>query len=86
MVNKREKANQHYEDSEVALVYLVEGSPEADALLAQLLRRTEGAINMMRRWVNGAKFPPQANNRIKKQIEWVESRFGPDNRGVVKLP
>jgi len=80
------KAGKHYEDAEVALVYLVEGSPKADELLATLLGRTEGAINMMRRWADGADFPPEAYNRIKKQFEWAEERLGSANKGRIKLP
>ncbi len=79
------RAGQHYEDAEVALVYLVEGSEEADELLAKLLGRTEGAIDMVRRWADGAGFPSGAYNRIRKQLEWAEQRLGPENKGKIKV-
>jgi hypothetical protein len=79
------KAGRHYDDAEVALVYLVEKSPEADELLAQLLGRTSDAINMMRRWRDRADFPPGAYNRIKRQFEWAEDRLGPKNLGKIKV-
>jgi hypothetical protein len=79
------KAGKHYTDAEIALVYLVEGSKEADELLAKLLGRTEGAINMMRRWADGADFPAEAFNRIKKQFEWAEEKLGKANKGSIKV-
>jgi len=80
------KAGKHYENAEVALVYLVEGSPKSDELLAALLDRTPDAINMMRRWADGADFPPEAYGRIKKQFEWAEAHFGAINKGRIMLP
>jgi hypothetical protein len=80
------KSGQHYTDAEVALVYLIEGSKEADELLARLLGRTEGAINIMRRWADGAHFPPKAFNKIKQQFAWMEEHFGEENRHKIKLP
>jgi hypothetical protein len=79
------KSGQHYHDAEVALVYLVEGTPEADALLARLLGRTPDAINMMRRWADKAGFPPAAYNKIKRQFEWAERALGTDKKGKVKM-
>ena len=84
--NSASKAGKHYEDAEVALVYLVESSLKADELLATLLGRTEGAINMMRRWADGADFPPEAYNQIKKQFAWAEEKLGSANKGKIKLP
>lgn len=78
-------AGQHYEDAEVALVYLVEGSKEADELLAQILSRSPGAINMMRRWADGADFPPEAYNRIQRQFEWAEKKLGAANKSKIRV-
>jgi hypothetical protein len=78
-------AGQPYEDAEIALVYLVEGSKEADELLALLLGRTPGAINMMRRWAEGADFPPEAYNRIRRQFEWAEKKLGAMNKGKIRV-
>lgn len=83
--NSPANAGQHYEDAEVALVYLVEGSKEADELLAQLLSRTPGAINMMRRWADGADFPPEAYNRIQRQFAWAEQKLGAKNKGKIRV-
>lgn len=83
--SKAPKAGQHYQDAEVALVFLVERSDKADHLLAQLLGRTEGAISMMRRWDEGADFPTEAHNRIRRQFEAAEAILGAQNRGKIKI-
>ena len=75
-----------YQKHEVALVYLLENSPEVDELLASLLKRTPGAINMVRRWVDGADFPPGAYNEIRRHVEWAKETFGQANKAIVELP
>jgi hypothetical protein len=79
------RAGKPYEEAEVALVYLIQRSDKADELLAELLGRTPGAISMMRRWDEGADFPPEAYNRIKRQFEAAERILGAGNRGKVKI-
>lgn len=75
-----------YEKHEVALIYLLENTRGADALLARLLKRTPGAVNMVRRWVNKAAFPPASYNEIRRHAAWAEKTFGGSNKAVVKLP
>lgn len=76
---------QHYEDAEIALVYLVARSDRAKRLLAQLLGRTEGAIDMVWRWIEHAGFPAEADNKIKRQAEWAEEQLGTGNRGKIQV-
>jgi hypothetical protein len=75
----------HYEDAEIALVYMVERSDRAKALLAGLLGRTENAIDLVWRWMEHADFPPEASNRIQRQVEWAEEKLGKENRGKIKV-
>ncbi len=75
----------HYNKAEIALIYLVDRSPKAKDLLATILGRTPHAIDYVWRWVDGAGFPPQADNRIKRQIEWAEQRLGPENRARIRV-
>ena len=79
------RRGQHYNDAEIALIYLVEPSDEAKALLAHTLGRTEGGIEMVWRWVDHANFPPGAADQIKRQVEWVENQLGTENRGKIKI-
>jgi hypothetical protein len=74
-----------YEDAEIALVYLVERSDKARELLAKVLGRTEGAIDLVWRWVDHADFPPEAHNRIMRQVEWAEVQLGAENRGKISV-
>lgn len=73
-----------YEDAEIALVYLVDRSDKAKELLAGLLGRTEDAIALLWRWIEHADFPPEAYNRIQRQVEWAEERLGNENRGTFR--
>ena len=79
------RQGQHYNDAEIALIYLVEPSDEAKALLANTLGRTEGGIEMVWRWVDHARFPTGAFNKIRRQVEWAENQLGVPNRGKIKI-
>ena len=76
---------QHYLDSEIALLYLIERSDTAKELLAELLERSEDAIDMVWRWIEGADFPEDAENRIKRQAERISDLLGDRLRGVVEI-
>lgn len=76
---------QPYQDAEIALLYLVARSDEAKGLLARLLGRTEDAIDLVWRWIEHADFPPEAHNRIRRQVQWAEDRLGEDNRGNIEV-
>lgn len=83
--SKASKHRKHYEDAEIALVYLVKRSDNAKRFLASLLGRTEDAIDLVWRWIEHADFPPEAGNRIQRQVEWAEEAFGKSNRGKIKV-
>lgn len=85
MKRRPPKYGEHYEDAEIALIYLVGRSDEAKELLAKLLGRTEDAIDYVWRWVEKAAFPPEAEGKIKRQVEWAEERLGAKNRGRIQL-
>lgn len=86
MFSKAPRHRQPYEDAEIALVYLVERSDKAKELLAGLLGRTEDAIALLWRWIEHADFPPEAYNRIQRQVGWAKERLGKENRGMIKVP
>ena len=79
------KSGEHYEDAEIAMVYLVKKSDAARELLAHLLDRTPGAIDFVWRWVAHADFPREAEGQIKRQVEWCEERLGVENRGKIQV-
>ena len=85
MPHKAPRHGKHYEDAEIALLYMVERSDKAKQLLADLLGRTENAIDLVWRWMENADFPPEAYNRIQRQAEWAEEKLGKDNRGKIKV-
>lgn len=75
-----------YEDAEIALVFLVGRSQAAREKLAKLLGRSEGAVDLIWRWIEHAAFPPGADNRIKRQVEAAEKIFGSSNQGKIEIP
>lgn len=75
----------HYQDWEIALIYLFARSDRAKAFLANMLERTPDAIDLVWRWMEGAKFPPGAFNKIKRQFEAMVQELGPERRGIVHL-
>lgn len=79
----REKAA--WEIGEVALVFLVQKSEGAKKRLAELLSRSEGAIDFAWRWCDSAKFPKEAENRIDESLPWVRHVLGVENRGTLAL-
>jgi hypothetical protein len=79
------RRGEHYDDVEISLLYLIERSPEAVAIMADLLGRTPGGVEMAWRWIEKANFPPQAENQIKRQAEAAERRFGRAARGSIKI-
>lgn len=83
--SKPPRHRQPYNEAEIALVYLVDRSDEAKQLLAGLLGRTPDAIDLVWRWVEHADFPPEAHNRIRRQVEWAEDQLGTDNRGKIEV-
>jgi hypothetical protein len=83
--NKAPRYGKHYENAEIALVYMVKRSDKAKALLAGLLGRTEHAIDLVWRWIEHADFPPEAHNRIQRQVQWAEERLGNENRGKIRV-
>ena len=79
----------HGEDwrvGEVALVYTVAKSDEARKRLAQLLERTEDAVDFAWRWCDEAQFPEEAENRIADHLKRVKEILGEDARGNTQLP
>lgn len=80
------RRGKHYNNAEIALIYLVEPSDEAERLLADTLGRTQGGIAMVWRWIAHARFPPGANNKIKRQVESAEKQLGTWIRGTIKIP
>ena len=76
----------HYEKAEIALIYLVDRSDTAKRLLAQLLGRTEHAIDWVWQWIHHADFPSEVHNRIQRQVEWAEQELGKENRGKIQIP
>jgi len=82
---KAPRHGKHYEDAEIALIYLVDRSDNAKSLLASLLGRTEDAIDLLWRWIEHADFPAEAYNRIQRQVEWAEEALGKSNRGKIKV-
>jgi hypothetical protein len=70
---------------EVALVYLVRKSPGAKKMLADLLCRSEGAIDFAWRWCDGANFPKEAENRIEECLKWVRHVLGTGGRSKLEL-
>lgn len=63
----------HYRDGELALIYLVGRSVEAQKILADLLGRTEDTIDLIWGWCDGRKYPrPQATNQIEDQLPRVK--------------
>jgi len=82
---KPARAGEHYQDSEIALVYVFARSSEAKELLAALLQRSEDAIDMVWRWIEHAGFPSEADNKIKRQVERIERIVGEDPRGSVDV-
>lgn len=79
------RRGEHYTDSEIALVYLFARSDEAKELLAELLDRSQGGIDMVWRWCDHAGFPPSADNKIKRQVERIEEVLGEERRGTVDV-
>jgi hypothetical protein len=82
---KASRRGEHYDDVEISLLYLIERSPKSVEIMADLLRRTEGGVVMAWRWIEGANFPPEAENQIKRQSEAAERRFGKKARGSIKI-
>jgi hypothetical protein len=76
---------EHYRDAEIALVYLIQKTPEAMATLADLLGRTPEAVDLLWGWCAGRNFPKTANNQIKRQVERVKQLLGPTVKGQVAL-
>lgn len=74
------KRGRPYEDEEIEQL-LIESlqpnarSPENLELLAERFGRTPGAIDMVIRWCQGARFPQKANNRIKRQVAAAKARL-----------
>ena len=85
MAKKPGRHGQHYLDSEIALLYLIERSDTAKELLAQLLERSEDAIDMVWRWIEGADFPEDAENRIHRQVETIRDLLGDRMQSSVSL-
>ena len=50
-------------------------------VLAKLLERTEDAVDLVWGWCEGRKFPKEAANKIKRQVEGVQSLLGDSLRG-----
>ncbi|MCW8138008.1 MAG: hypothetical protein KIT58_03795 [Planctomycetota bacterium] len=71
----------HYDDAEVELAYMVARSPENKADLADLLGRSEHAIDYLWRWCDMAQFPERAGNEIERQVAAVRARLGDEARG-----
>ena len=79
------RRGKHYEDREIALVYLIARSQKSQEVLADLLERSEDAVDMIWRWIEGASFPPEAGNKIKRQVKRVEKIMGVSRRGSIDL-
>lgn len=79
------RRGEHYDDVEISLLYLVERSPESIEIMTDLLKRTEGGVVMAWRWIEKANFPPEAANRIKRQVTAAEKRFGKRACGSIKI-
>jgi hypothetical protein len=84
-VQKATRRGEHYDDVEVSLLYLIERSSKSVEIMADLLGRTEGGVVMAWRWIEKANFPPEAGNRIKRQAEAAERRFGKEARGSIRI-
>lgn len=85
MSSNAPRHREHYEDAEIALVYMVARSDKGKKPLAGLLGRTEHAIDLLWRWIEDADFPPEAYNRIQRQLQWAQDRLGKENVGKIKV-
>ena len=74
-----------YQPGEIALLYLVRRSPKAKKMLAEILERTEDAVDLVWGWCEGRPFPPEATGVIFRQIEVVRRILGKSVRGKLKL-
>jgi hypothetical protein len=74
-----------YRSGEIALLYLVGRSQRAKKILAELLERTEDAVDLVWGWCEGRRFPPQATNVISRQVEGVRRILGKGVRGKLRL-
>ena len=72
-----------YTEAEVALIYLMADRPAENALLASVLDRSAGAINVARRWLMDASPSPATNDELRKLAVWASRTLGPANRGSV---
>jgi hypothetical protein len=84
-VRKATRRGDHYDDVEISLLYLIERSSKSVEIMAELLGRTKGGVEMAWRWIEKANFPAEAENRIKRQAEAAEKRFGKKARGSIKI-
>lgn len=82
---KPEHHGEHYTDSEIALILLFRRSAEAKRRLADFLGRSPHAVDFVWRWAEGAAFPEDAYNEIRRQVARVEEILGPEVRGVVPV-
>ena len=80
---KPEHYGESYKLGEIALVYIFEESDESKHLLADLLGRSEQAIDFIYRWISGGNFPKGSHNAIKRQVALVQSKLGPGLHGAL---
>jgi hypothetical protein len=82
---KPEHHGEPYRVGEIALIYLFEESEDSKELLADVLGRTIEAIDFVYRWIEGAQFPEESYNAIRRHAEVVEEKLGPALRGNIRL-
>ncbi len=74
-----------YRAGEIALMYLVGRSQKSKKILAELLERTEDAVDLVWGWWEGRRFPPHATNVICRQVEGVRRILAKGVRGKLRL-
>jgi hypothetical protein len=71
--------------AEVALAWLVKRTPQASELLAKVLGKTPGAVELLWRWCDGSEAPPSAHPRVQEQVARVREVLGGSLRGQFSL-
>ena len=80
---KPEHHGESYKLGEIALIYIFEESDESKKLLADLLGRSEQAIDFIYRWIYGGNFPKGSHNAIRRQVTLLQSKLGPSLRSAL---
>ena len=87
VAKKARRRGLDYEQREIDMIYLVAKGKAERKLLATILRRSQGGIDMIWRWRDGdvKHFPADSYNRIHRQLEDARDQLGAECCGVLTV-